>query len=168
MNSEEKNTLPVVIAGVILIVVISIGILLFLNNRNTTTNNTLSANTYTSTGSSQVYSRGNGMMGGNSIMNFKDGSYNASGSYFAPSGYETIGVQIGVSKGIISSVSITPDSNDFQSLRYQQRFMDGLNSLVVGKSLDQAYIYGRVNGASLTPLGFNNALDQIIQQSKIN
>ena len=172
---EEDNKAPVIIGSIVIVLLLVGGAYLLLkNNFNTTipatgsSNNSVINNPTVSSGSSPNNTSGSGMMNGNGMMKgYKDGIYSSSGSYYAPSGYETIAVQLSVSNGVISSVSITPDSNDFQSYRYQERFISGANSLVVGKTLDQAYLYGRVNGASLTGAGFNNALDQIIKQAQM-
>lgn len=97
---------------------------------------------------------------------YKDGTYSAFGSYVSPAGTETIQVQVILTNDVISSVKVTPQANDFESQRYQQRFSSGISSVVVGKPLDQAYINGRVNGSSLTGEGFNKALNSIRKEAQ--
>lgn len=92
---------------------------------------------------------------------YKDGTYNASGSFYTPDGVEQIGVTVTLAKGDISSVKVD-DSNIYNgtSFAYTERFVNGINSVVVGKNIDNVNV-GRISGASLTPMGFNSAIDTI-------
>ena len=98
--------------------------------------------------------------------NYKDGTYTAQGSFDTPDGTEQIGVTIKLSSNNISSVSID-DSSIYSgtSFAYTERFINGINSMVVGKNIDTVNV-GRVSGASLTPMGFNSALETIKSQAK--
>jgi len=97
---------------------------------------------------------------------YKDGNYSATGQFYTPDGTEQIGVTLTLSGDKITSVSID-DSAIYSgtSFEYTQRFIRGINSVVVGKNIDSVSV-GRISGASLTPIGFNNALDTIKSEAK--
>jgi len=96
---------------------------------------------------------------------FKDGTYSADGQYYAPSGSESIGVTLTVSKDVVTNVQIGVNAQNGTSNRYQQRFAQTVNSYVVGKKLDQIQL-DAVSGASLTTGGFMNALQNIQSQAR--
>jgi len=76
-------------------------------------------------------------------------------------------VSLTLSNDKITSVSI--DSSNIYSgtsLEYTQRFSRGIKSAVVGKNIGSVQV-GRISGASLTPMGFNNALDTIKTVAKV-
>jgi len=172
------NKKIIIIGSIVLLIVIGIGGVIFVLGKSGTQvastqtsaqiTNALDSITPTSTPTSNTSNQSNSNTSNSTSSNFKDGTYSADGSYISPGGHESIGVQLSVSNGVIESVTVTPESKDFESLRYQQRFISGVASVVVGKKLDQAYINGRVNGSSLTPEGFNNALGTIISEAKVS
>ena len=96
---------------------------------------------------------------------YKNGTYQATGSYDSPAGPESIGVSITISNDTITNSSVTLLAGDRTSQRYQQRFASSYQSLVVGQSVDSVQL-GAVSGSSLTPIGFNNALAAIKVQAK--
>jgi uncharacterized protein with FMN-binding domain len=101
-----------------------------------------------------------------SSTTYKDGTYTAQGSFDTPNGTEQIGVTIKLTSNNITSVSID-DSSIYSgtSFAYTERFINGVNSVVVGQNIDTVSV-GRISGASLTPIGFNTALDAIKNQAK--
>ncbi len=98
---------------------------------------------------------------------YKNGNYTAWGSFDTPDGTEQIGVTVQLSNNNITSVSVD-DSSIYSgtSFAYTERFISGLNLVVVGKNIDTVNV-GRISGASLTPIGFNAALDAIKSQAKV-
>ena len=98
-----------------------------------------------------------------SSSKYTDGTYSASGKYQSPAGSDTLQVSITVKNDVVTAVNITPASANEVSLQIQGMFADGIGALVVGKSLDEIGGYSAVNGASLTPKGFDAALSQIRQ-----
>lgn len=99
--------------------------------------------------------------GSTGTTTYKDGTYTANGSYYTPDGPEEIGVTITISSDKISSVSIDDtlvDNNE--SYAYAQRFKQGIDQAVVGQNISDVQVY-RISGSSLTPIGFNNALEAI-------
>lgn len=103
---------------------------------------------------------------GNSMMSaYKNGTYSAVGSYMSPGGYDEIGITLTLSGDIVTSVSATNMAGDGTSSRYMDRFISGFQPYVVGQNIASIYLT-KVSGASLTPRGFNDALNKIKTQAK--
>ena len=96
---------------------------------------------------------------------YKNGTYSATGSYMSPGGEDQIGVSLTLSNDVITAVSATNMAGDHTSSRYQDRFIAGYKTYVVGKKISDVYLT-RVSGSSLTPAGFNDALNQIKAQAQ--
>lgn len=91
---------------------------------------------------------------------YKDGTYEAEGSYQSPAGEETVGVSLTLADGKVSAVTVTPQATDSNSVRFQGEFKDGISSEIVGKDLDEIEV-SKVAGSSLTSGGFNQAVETI-------
>ncbi len=113
------------------------------------TSSSVSSNTSTETSSSTT---------------FKDGTYSATGSYQTPGGSESISVTVMLSSGAITDVSVTQHATRGEAEEYQSAFASAFKSQVVGKKVSDVSL-SRVAGSSLTPIGFNNAIDDIEQQA---
>jgi len=96
---------------------------------------------------------------------YKDGTYTAEGNYVTPDGPENIGVTITIHNDIVTDTSLNRHPMHRESEEFEGMFADSYTSLVVGKNID-AIKLDKVSGSSLTPNGFNNALDQIKAQAK--
>jgi hypothetical protein len=96
---------------------------------------------------------------------YKNGTYSATGSYMSPGGEEQVGVTLTLANDIITAVSVTPGAYDRTSARYQDRFISGYKTYVIGKNIAKVNL-GIISGSSLTPEGFNDALAQIKTQAK--
>ena len=96
---------------------------------------------------------------------YKDGSYTATGSYMSPGGEDQLLVSLTLANDVVTDVSVTPQAGDRTSSRYQARFISGYKSYVVGQNIASIYLT-KVSGSSLTPVGFNDALNQIKSQAK--
>lgn len=92
---------------------------------------------------------------------YEDGTYTATGSYVSPGGPESIGVTLTIKDDLVSAVSIQKNSTLDKSISFQGLFAAGISAQVVGKSLDEIGGYSSVNGSSLTPDGFDQALSLI-------
>ena len=102
---------------------------------------------------------------GGAGASYADGSYTADGSYVAPSGQESISVEITLKDGSVTEVTVTPHATDgTRQGGFQRQFADGIAGEVVGKSIDELNV-SRVAGSSLTSGGFNAALDEIKQEA---
>lgn len=91
---------------------------------------------------------------------YKDGTYQAEGSYTSPGGNEKVGVSLTLAGGVVTAVTVTPESENPTGQQYQGRFADGISGEVVGKQLDELKV-SKVSGSSLTSGGFNDAVDAI-------
>jgi uncharacterized protein with FMN-binding domain len=101
-----------------------------------------------------------------SSTTYKDGTYTATGQFYTPEGSEQIGVTIALANNKVTSVSI--DSSSIQSrtsYEYTALFADNISNIVVGKNINDASV-SYVSGASLTPIGFDNALETIKNNAK--
>jgi len=97
---------------------------------------------------------------------YKDGDYEAEGSYRSPAMQETIGLKITLKDNIITAASVTEHATHPTSIKMQQQFKDGFSVLVVGKNIDELTL-DIVNGSSLTPKGFMAAIEKIKQEAAI-
>jgi len=96
---------------------------------------------------------------------YADGDYSAEGSYSNPGGESTVKVDLTISDGTISDVTVTPEAKNGTSKQYQEKFAGGVSGEVVGKSLDDVKV-SKVAGSSLTSGGFNKAIEQIKSDAK--
>lgn len=96
---------------------------------------------------------------------YKDGTYNASGSYKSPGGTERVDVQLTLAGDSISEITVTPQAATPTSKQFQGEFVNNYKSMVVGKNIDEVEL-SKVAGSSLTSGGFNEALTQIKDQAK--
>ncbi len=96
---------------------------------------------------------------------YKDGTYSSQGSYGSPAGTESIGVSVTLKNDIVVSSSVTNEAGDHTSSRYQNMFIGSYQPYVVGKKISTINL-GVVGGSSLTPAGFNQALQKIEAQAK--
>lgn len=96
---------------------------------------------------------------------YKDGTYTAIGSYNSPGGPDKISITLTLKNNIVTSVSAIPMAGDPKSEKYQQTFISGYQTFVVGKNIDTIKLTN-VSGSSLTPIGFNDALAKIKEQAK--
>ncbi len=96
---------------------------------------------------------------------YKDGSYNATGSYSTPGGTEAIKVTLTVRDGAVTTSDVVSRAQSPEAVRYQKDFISGYKQFVVGKKLDDIAV-SNVSGSSLTPKGFADALTQIKAEAK--
>lgn len=97
---------------------------------------------------------------------YADGSYEATGSYVAPSGTETIDVELTLEGDIVTAVEVTPHGSPGNAAQFQAQFAGGIAAEVVGKDIDTLNV-SRVAGSSLTSGGFADALAQIKSEALV-
>lgn len=97
---------------------------------------------------------------------YKNGTYSATGSYMSPGGPDKLGVSITINDDIITDSTVTNGAGDNTSSKIQDRFISGYKQYVIGKNISDLSLT-KVSGASLTPLGFNDALAQIKAKAQI-
>lgn len=96
---------------------------------------------------------------------YKDGQYSATGDYVTPGGPRQVGVVITLKDGVITDSVFTGKAQDEESQRFQGEFAANYKSLVVGKNINEVSLT-KVSGSSLTPKGFNDALDKVKAEAK--
>ena len=96
---------------------------------------------------------------------YKAGSYGATGTYQSPAGAEELGITLTIDQaGVITDAKSQVMATNPASKKWQGVFTAGVNTEVVGKSIDQVSL-GVVSGSSLTPKGFMDALEKIKVQA---
>ncbi len=96
---------------------------------------------------------------------YTDGQYSAEGSYVIPNKeVEKMVVSLTLKDGIITAVDFTSNPEETGSKVNQKKFSDGYKDLVVGKDIDTIALTV-VNGSSLTPVGFMEALKTIKEKA---
>ena len=91
---------------------------------------------------------------------YADGTYEATGSYISPGGREAIKVSLTISGNKVTNSSVISEAKNPTAKGYQADFISGYKTSVEGKSVDEIKL-DRVAGSSLTPNGFEDALEQI-------
>jgi uncharacterized protein with FMN-binding domain len=95
---------------------------------------------------------------------YTDGTYTAEASYQAPSGTETVTVELTIADDTVTAVTVSQDSSDREARGFQERFASGISAQAVGKDVASLSV-SRVSGSSLTSAGFNAAVEQIRSQA---
>ncbi len=98
---------------------------------------------------------------------YQDGTYALKGKYVSPAGPEALDVTITLKNDTIADVAIVPSLLNPGTNKNQTNFAAGINELVVGKSLESISTFASVNGSSLTPMGFQNAIEQLQAEAAI-
>ncbi len=96
---------------------------------------------------------------------YKNGTYAAVGNYVSPAGPEQVDVTLTLQEGIVTDATFKGEATHPTSMRRQQAFADGFKEEVIGKPIDQISL-GVVNGSSLAPKGFMDALKKIEVEAK--
>ena len=96
---------------------------------------------------------------------YKDGVYKAVGSYTSPGGPEEVGVNLTLKGGMIESIEVEKMATRPKSVVFQEEFASGYKPMVLGKNIDEVELT-KVSGSSLTPKGFNDAIEKIKTQAK--
>lgn len=91
---------------------------------------------------------------------YRNGSYTESGRYTTPGGAESILVTLELDNGAVSGVQMRTEAKSPTAKQFQNQFQQRLVSAVVGRDISSLSV-SRVAGASLTSIGFNDALTRI-------
>jgi uncharacterized protein with FMN-binding domain len=101
----------------------------------------------------------------NSNATYKNGTYNATGTYDSPGGQESIKLSLTLDNNVVTATSATAEANDPTATSYQDLFIGAYKTKVIGKKISSINL-SNVSGSSLTSQGFDNALQQIEKQAK--
>lgn len=91
---------------------------------------------------------------------YTDGTYEVVGNYTSPGGEEELGVIITLENNLIADAEVTVLATRPISNKMQTDFAENYKTMVVGKNIDEVNL-GKVSGSSLTPIGFNDALEKV-------
>lgn len=91
---------------------------------------------------------------------YADGSYTKTGTYTSPAGTETVVISLTIEDDKVIDATFTGKATNPGSIQNQAKFSAGFEGQVVGKPIDSIALTV-VNGSSLTPKGFMDALSQI-------
>ena len=94
----------------------------------------------------------------------KDGTYEAVGEYTSPAGPEVVPIKLTLKNRVIESIEFNQQVTNPGSIKFQGMFKEGYKALVVGKKISEVKL-DKVSGSSLTPKGFNDAIQKIITQN---
>lgn len=97
---------------------------------------------------------------------YKDGSYSAVGNYVSPGGAEEIGLQITLRDDVVVSAEMEVKATRPTSVKMQTAVKENFSPFVVGKKIDEIKL-DKVSGSSLTPKGFNDAIEKIKSQARV-
>lgn len=98
---------------------------------------------------------------------YADGTYSSAGSYLSPAGREEIYVTLVLDGDSISDASVETRATNPTSRMMQGAFSQGFREQVVGKNIDEISL-SVVNGSSLTPKGFMDALSEIKAEAQVS
>lgn len=97
---------------------------------------------------------------------YKAGKYTSEGEYTSPAGPEKVKVTVALkADGTISDIEFVGETEHPMSKKFQGLFASGYKPLVMGKKIDEVQL-DKVSGSSLTPKGFNDAIEKIKTQAE--
>lgn len=151
-TSKKSSTAKMAVIGVVVILVIIVAVMGFqaISGNKTATDTTMQAKPT------------NAMMDASS---YKDGTYTQTGDYVSPGGPETVEVTVTLAGGKVSDVTFTGQATRPISKEKQADFAANYKAMVIGKSIDEVELT-KVSGSSLTPKGFNDAIEKIKTEAK--
>ena len=152
VQQKSNNTAIIGIIAVILIAAAVVGTIALKPSKSNTSDSAVSSGSTVSTIDANA--------------SYKDGTYSATSSYRTPETVEEIAVTLTITNNKVSEVSVSQDAQARESRAYQADFADGYKAFVIGKDIGTLEL-SRVSGASLTPRGFNDALNTIRSQAKV-
>ena len=98
---------------------------------------------------------------------YEDGTYSATGNYRIPVGDEQVGISITLRNNVVTAAAVNVIGANPTSKQMQAKFQEGFQQFVVGKDID-AITLTVVNGSSLTPAGFMDALAKIKTEARVS
>jgi uncharacterized protein with FMN-binding domain len=91
---------------------------------------------------------------------YEDGTYTATGNYVSPAGTEEVVITLVLKDDVVTSATFEGKAVHPTSKFVQGKFSEGFTQAVVGKNIEELNLTV-VNGSSLTPKGFMDALAKI-------
>jgi hypothetical protein len=100
------------------------------------------------------------------VSSYKNGTFTQRGVYNSPAGSESVTVTLTLENDVVKSATFKGDATNKASINNQGKFAAGFSGVVVGKPVDSIALTV-VNGSSLTPKGFMDALNKIKSEAKM-
>ena len=97
---------------------------------------------------------------------YRNGTYNVTGNYTSPGGPESIDVTVTLENDIVTEVDVVSNATRPISKEKQGIFIANFEPQVIGKKIDEVKL-DKVSSSSLTPKGFNDALEKVKEQAKV-
>lgn len=98
-------------------------------------------------------------------IDYKNGEYNAVGEYTVPGAKEQLGVTLTLTDGVVTAVEVEQLATLPISKMKQKEFAENYKAQVMGKNIDDVEL-SKISGSSLTPKGFNDAVEKIKTQAQ--
>ncbi len=95
---------------------------------------------------------------------YENGTYQATGNYTSPAQEEEVDIVITLADGVVVDAQFEGKATNATSQKMQGLFSEGFTEEVVGKNIDDINLTV-VNGSSLTPKGFMDALEQVKEEA---
>jgi uncharacterized protein with FMN-binding domain len=96
---------------------------------------------------------------------YQDGEFSAEGMYTSPGGEESIDVTLTLQGDVIEDATVVSNATRPISVKMQTAFIEGFKDQVIGKKISEVSLT-KVSGSSLTPKGFNDAIEKIKTEAK--
>jgi uncharacterized protein with FMN-binding domain len=100
-----------------------------------------------------------------SAKTYKDGDYTAVGTYRTPNGSEKLGVKVTLKNQVVTAVEVEQLAVAPGSKFFQADFAKNYKEFVVGKNISELKL-SKISGSSLTPKGFNDAIEKIKTEAR--
>lgn len=161
--TEKKNSAGPLIAIIGIIVIVVAGIIGYqsMNQSGSTANTTTNEQAVQPTTSqTNEETQSSTAMEKTEDSAYKDGTYTAVGNYTSPGGAEELGVTLTIADGVVTDSQVEVKATRPISKTRQTDFAEHYKDMVVGKNIDDLSL-GKVSGSSLSPKGFNDAVEKI-------
>jgi hypothetical protein len=154
--ASSRKQLATTLAIIAVVAVVAVGVIAFSPKKKSGSTADTGTSTDTATSAAPTTT---------TATSYKDGSYSASGSYRTPQSTESVNVSLTIKGGVVTDATVTSSPTLDEAKEYQDMFKANYKPLVVGKNLNDISLR-TVSGSSLTPGGFNTALQSIKSQAK--
>lgn len=163
-TQQQKSTVGPIVAIVGIIVIVAaayFGYNAMNKNAMQTTNTTQTTQQTQTTDTAPT----NAMTDASTASSYKDGTYTVVGEYTSPGGPEELGVTLVLAKGVVTDATVEVKATRPASKERQTDFAANYKTEVVGKNIEEVNL-GKVSGSSLSPKGFNDAVEKIKAEAK--
>jgi Tfp pilus assembly protein PilV len=166
-TTAPKNQTGPIVAIVGLIVIVVVGVLAYqnMNKPQTQTQNVTTSAMEQSAQPTQETAAKPSTGEAMTASNYKDGTYTAVGHYTSPGGAEELGVTLTIAKGVVTDSTVEVKGTRPMTKAKQTEFSQNYKPQVEGKNIDEINLT-KVAGSSLSPKGFNDAVEQIKSEAK--